>query len=94
MQAISQWHLYCLLAFLNTCMCFLQFSQLEKYSLHKYTLSLGAPEAQIAIVNIRALVFFFSVSSQPLVPRENITAWMNAIGLIITALPVSQSVVF
>lgn len=25
--------------------------------------------------------------SQPLVPRENITAWMNAIGLIITALP-------
>lgn len=26
--------------------------------------------------------------SQPLVPRENITAWMNAIGLVITALPV------
>ncbi|TKS76045.1 Mediator of RNA polymerase II transcription subunit 23 [Collichthys lucidus] len=25
--------------------------------------------------------------SQPLVPRENITAWMNAIGLVITALP-------
>nr|XP_040137991.1 mediator of RNA polymerase II transcription subunit 23 [Ictidomys tridecemlineatus] len=25
---------------------------------------------------------------QPLVPRENITAWMNAIGLIITALPI------
>ncbi|XP_059691451.1 mediator of RNA polymerase II transcription subunit 23 isoform X6 [Gavia stellata] len=27
------------------------------------------------------------LKSQPLVPRENITAWMNAIGLIITALP-------
>uniref|UniRef100_A0A287D8Q6 Mediator of RNA polymerase II transcription subunit 23 n=1 Tax=Ictidomys tridecemlineatus TaxID=43179 RepID=A0A287D8Q6_ICTTR len=32
-------------------------------------------------------VFFSSTCSQPLVPRENITAWMNAIGLIITALP-------
>uniref|UniRef100_A0A2K5XGU3 Mediator of RNA polymerase II transcription subunit 23 n=1 Tax=Mandrillus leucophaeus TaxID=9568 RepID=A0A2K5XGU3_MANLE len=29
------------------------------------------------------------LKSQPLVPRENITAWMNAIGLIITALPVN-----
>lgn len=29
--------------------------------------------------------------SQPLVPRENITAWMNAIGLVITALPVRRS---
>lgn len=28
--------------------------------------------------------------SQPLVPRENITAWMNAIGLVITALPVRK----
>ncbi|CAF88914.1 unnamed protein product, partial [Tetraodon nigroviridis] len=28
------------------------------------------------------------LKSQPLVPRENITAWMNAIGLVITALPV------
>ncbi|XP_073193428.1 mediator of RNA polymerase II transcription subunit 23 isoform X4 [Lepidochelys kempii] len=28
------------------------------------------------------------LKSQPLVPRENITAWMNAIGLIITALPI------
>uniref|UniRef100_UPI003AAB88E9 mediator of RNA polymerase II transcription subunit 23 isoform X5 n=1 Tax=Centroberyx gerrardi TaxID=166262 RepID=UPI003AAB88E9 len=27
------------------------------------------------------------LKSQPLVPRENITAWMNAIGLVITALP-------
>uniref|UniRef100_A0A8C3AUN5 Mediator of RNA polymerase II transcription subunit 23 n=1 Tax=Cyclopterus lumpus TaxID=8103 RepID=A0A8C3AUN5_CYCLU len=27
------------------------------------------------------------LTSQPLVPRENITAWMNAIGLVITALP-------
>ncbi|XP_069344952.1 mediator of RNA polymerase II transcription subunit 23 isoform X9 [Eulemur rufifrons] len=27
------------------------------------------------------------LKSQPLVPRENITSWMNAIGLIITALP-------
>ncbi|XP_033263083.1 mediator of RNA polymerase II transcription subunit 23 isoform X6 [Orcinus orca] len=27
------------------------------------------------------------LKSQPLVPRDNITAWMNAIGLIITALP-------
>ncbi|XP_046729572.1 mediator of RNA polymerase II transcription subunit 23 isoform X1 [Silurus meridionalis] len=27
------------------------------------------------------------LKSQPLVPRENVTAWMNAIGLIITALP-------
>lgn len=35
---------------------------------------------------------FFPTCSQPLVPRENITAWMNAIGLIITALPVSQYV--
>lgn len=34
--------------------------------------------------------FFPLVYSQPLVPRENITAWMNAIGLIITALPVSE----
>lgn len=33
------------------------------------------------------LFFFLSSCSQPLVPRENITAWMNAIGLIITALP-------
>ncbi|XP_068610263.1 mediator of RNA polymerase II transcription subunit 23 [Brachionichthys hirsutus] len=28
-----------------------------------------------------------ALKSQPLVPRENITAWMNAIGLVITALP-------
>lgn len=34
--------------------------------------------------------FFLSACSQPLVPRESITAWMNAIGLIITALPVSS----
>ncbi|KAI9522580.1 Mediator of RNA polymerase II transcription subunit 23 [Dissostichus eleginoides] len=27
------------------------------------------------------------LTSQPLVPRENVTAWMNAIGLVITALP-------
>ncbi|KAG1929514.1 mediator of RNA polymerase II transcription subunit [Pimephales promelas] len=27
------------------------------------------------------------LKSQPLVPRENVTAWMNAIGLVITALP-------
>uniref|UniRef100_A0AAY4E3H4 Mediator of RNA polymerase II transcription subunit 23 n=1 Tax=Denticeps clupeoides TaxID=299321 RepID=A0AAY4E3H4_9TELE len=27
------------------------------------------------------------LKSQPMVPRENITAWMNAIGLVITALP-------
>ncbi|KAF6735810.1 Mediator of RNA polymerase II transcription subunit 23 [Oryzias melastigma] len=27
------------------------------------------------------------LKSQPLVPRESITAWMNAIGLVITALP-------
>jgi len=67
---------------------------MEKYSLHEYTLSLDALEAQIAGVDFRASVFFFSVPSQPLVPRENITAWMNAIGLIITALPVSQYVVF
>lgn len=32
----------------------------------------------------------FSPFSQPLVPRENITAWMNAIGLVITALPVRK----
>lgn len=37
-----------------------------------------------------AYFFFPLVYSQPLVPRENITAWMNAIGLIITALPVSE----
>uniref|UniRef100_A0A4W6ERB3 Mediator of RNA polymerase II transcription subunit 23 n=2 Tax=Lates calcarifer TaxID=8187 RepID=A0A4W6ERB3_LATCA len=28
-----------------------------------------------------------AIWDQPLVPRENITAWMNAIGLVITALP-------
>ncbi|XP_016100148.1 mediator of RNA polymerase II transcription subunit 23, partial [Sinocyclocheilus grahami] len=32
------------------------------------------------------------LKSQPLVPRENITAWMNAIGLVITALPISSVV--
>ncbi|KAF2974347.1 hypothetical protein EK904_009907, partial [Melospiza melodia maxima] len=32
-------------------------------------------------------LWLFQGRSQPLVPRENITAWMNAIGLIITALP-------
>lgn len=35
---------------------------------------------------------FFKPVSQPLVPRENITAWMNAIGLVITALPVRRTV--
>lgn len=34
---------------------------------------------------------FVSPFSQPLVPRENITAWMNAIGLVITALPVRKT---
>lgn len=35
---------------------------------------------------------FSNPFSQPLVPRENITAWMNAIGLVITALPVRRTV--
>lgn len=35
----------------------------------------------------------FQSFSQPLVPRENVTAWMNAIGLVITALPVRRTVI-
>lgn len=38
------------------------------------------------------LLLFFLPFSQPLVPRETITAWMNAIGLVITALPVRKKI--
>lgn len=39
----------------------------------------------------KSISFFLLPFSQPLVPRENITAWMNAIGLVITALPVRKA---
>ncbi|XP_061424919.1 LOW QUALITY PROTEIN: mediator of RNA polymerase II transcription subunit 23 [Lethenteron reissneri] len=43
-------------------------------------LAVPAKDVGNALVNV-------VLKSQPLVPRENITAWMNAIGLVITALP-------
>uniref|UniRef100_A0A4W3IBS6 Mediator of RNA polymerase II transcription subunit 23 n=1 Tax=Callorhinchus milii TaxID=7868 RepID=A0A4W3IBS6_CALMI len=43
-------------------------------------LSVPGKEVGNALLNV-------VLKSQPLVPRENITAWMNAIGLVITALP-------
>uniref|UniRef100_UPI00358E3817 mediator of RNA polymerase II transcription subunit 23 isoform X2 n=1 Tax=Myxine glutinosa TaxID=7769 RepID=UPI00358E3817 len=43
-------------------------------------LAVPAKDVGNALINV-------VLKSQPLVPRENVTAWMNAIGLVITALP-------
>lgn len=44
------------------------------------------------LLNVKIIYYYFHLQSfsQPLVPRENITAWMNATGLVITALPVRK----
>ncbi|KAL1770137.1 mediator of RNA polymerase II transcription subunit 23 isoform X2 [Sigmodon hispidus] len=53
-----------------------------KHAMNAQLMALAVPGKDVgnALLNV-------VLKSQPLVPRENITAWMNAIGLIITALP-------